>query len=684
MAASALRSVLPTLDVWLAAEEAELHRVDELLPILEDFTGTAGVRLEWAPRDIDELRSAFLERRDGVKATLAAGGPTDEPTHLWPSGLSDFLSRKMQAHFSVRAYKLDPKQFVEFSADPDKGGANSPDDETLKPQKLTETARPLNRNPLTELIHIDIVNAQRHLGGEDRNGRLSRQVAKYYNKHLDFGLAPEPQDLEAIRATQSASSLFDLRLRSAFEGPLAEIARMGYPGGSDPRVVIRTSLQLVDGLTHNSVLRYQLGPDSDKADNALELPEGMNGLGYQNLVLMIFNLMLFRDGRHKIGKASSSSAQPGVAATLAPIHLVLVEEPEAHLHAQVQQVFIKHAYATLKGDASKHRQDLGTQLIVSTHSSHIAHEINFSAIRYFRRQEQSVEPVPLTTVRSLAGVFGNGTANSKFVQRYIKVQHCNVLFADGLVLLEGAAERILVPHLVSSHFKKLDQSYIEFLDIGGAHAHTLRPLVEALGIPTLVITDIDAATGTTAKKARPASGQGQISTNYTLANWLGEANIDALIGRDSDSKTVVSGSGGSVHFAYQTSDAVLRGGSVLGTAITSTFEDALAFANFDMVETMKESGLAKAFATALQGANKDNLDAVTAKLFKALSAGGKAKFAMDVLAAISETKPLRAPGYIHDGLLWLQGQVSQLPLVAGLDEATSAPAVSSAPAPGMA
>lgn len=50
---------------------------------------------------------------------------------------------------------------------------------------------------------------------------------------------------------------------------------------------------------------------------------------------------------------------------------------------------------------------------------------------------------------------------------------------------------MLVPLFIEREFKKLAEKYISFLDIGGSHAHRLRPLVERLGIPTTVITDLD-------------------------------------------------------------------------------------------------------------------------------------------------------------------------------------------------
>lgn len=66
-----------------------------------------------------------------------------------------------------------------------------------------------------------------------------------------------------------------------------------------------------------------------------------------------------------------------------------------------------------------------------------------------------------------------------------------LLRGDAIIVIEGAAERILLPHLIQHHYPDLAASYLSFLDLGGSHAHRLRPLIEALEVPTLIITDLD-------------------------------------------------------------------------------------------------------------------------------------------------------------------------------------------------
>ena len=187
------------------------------------------------------------------------------------------------------------------------------------------------------------------------------------------------------------------------------------------------------------------------------------------------------------------------------IAFILIEEPEAHLHTQVQQVFIRQAYKVLRkhtnlGDSNAHR----TQLVVSTHSSHIAHECDFDHLRYFRRLPAVKPSIPLSSVVNLGTVFGTDVETKRFVTRYIKVTHCDLFFADAAVFVEGPAERILVPFFVRNQpeLAPLHECYITWLEIGGSHAHRLKPLVEQLGLTTLIITDLDACDAD-GKKAAP-------------------------------------------------------------------------------------------------------------------------------------------------------------------------------------
>jgi predicted peroxiredoxin len=341
---------------------------------------------------------------------------------------------------------------------------------------------------------------------------------------------------------------------------------------------------------------------------------------------------------------------------------VLVEEPEAHLHAQVQQVFIKKAYAVLRAheDLGENKK-LRTQLVVSTHSSHVAHEIEFSCLRYFRRLPAGmVAKVPVSTVVNLSEVFGTGSETERFVTRYLRTQHADLFFADAAILVEGPAERILVPNFIREHYGELNQCYISLLEIGGSHAHRLRPLIEHLGLLTLIITDLDTLDGTSGASVQPEKGTNQKTNNATLKTWTPRIeDVDALMDADATAKTLrVDGDPlFAVRVAYQTPLAVISPGSAEPeTAYPYTFEDALAVENLTFFSTFDGTGLVRKFRDAITAGG--GVKAISKRMYDALKKGKKAEFALDVLE-VEQFDNIVVPGYIAEGLEWLLTQLKK-------------------------
>lgn len=655
--------LLPTLDIWISAKEGEVHYLRDLIPSFAWKSGLVGMRFRLQPKEIDALYKGYRAERVRVVSLSAEAAKTAKPGSkqltLWPISLTDYLNRRLSAHFTVCWYRLDPALLVE----PD------PKTRMAKPQVLGPLAVPLEHNPLNGLIRVHEINAQRGFGevgsedGEDdespaRSGRkLSEQLRLYYRRHLAPGDAPDVSDLDALRAIEAAQDAFDLRLTASFEPALQEVEGLGYPGANDPKIRVATRLGAVDGMNHEAAVLFELDSVGGAPDAPpLRLPETSNGLGYQNLISMIFRLMSFRDAWLRKNKAANPLADTAIE----PIHLVLIEEPEAHLHVQVQQVFVKHAYHVLRRDKLLEEfPNLSTQLVVSSHSSHVAHEVNYDCLRYFRRLPAGMNgiSVPVSTVSNLAHVFGRGTQTKEFVTRYLRAQHADVFFADAIILVEGAAERMMLPQFIRNDFKILDQCYITVLDIGGSHAHRLRPLVDALGLVTLVITDLDAGLH---KKAVPVRrNAGQRSNNPTLKHWMRglkqPSTVDVLLNlADMDKENEVDDLF-AVRITYQTAiDVTLSKTGKTEEALPNTFEDALVLTNPVSFEGKTDKGLARKFSEAL----KESSDAsvLGSALFNALREGDKAEFALTVLG-YPEFDNLQMPAYIKDGLAWLQARI---------------------------
>lgn len=662
---------LPALDLWLQVKEDEVHRVRDLVPLMDWTGGRLGVRLRYEPKDLKTLFKEFITavtEANAMRAAAAAaaaakatGAAPSPKLTVWPETLVDFLTKRLTSMFTIRAYPLDPALLA------------SPEKLRALPQSLPASVLPIEGDPLSGLIKVHDIPAQRGFGeiqngGEDEGElqtstggtRLSEQLRSYYAKHLDPAKGLDPTDLEALQAMEAAENAFDLKLMESFNECFTEVAGLGYPGVSDPRPRVSTRLRAIDGLNHSAAVNFEVDVVSDAGavTPTLLLPEGSNGLGYQNLISMIFRLMSFRDAWMRVGKASKSFE----AASIEPLHLVLVEEPEAHLHAQVQQVFIKKAYEVLRRHPDLGESDaLRTQLIVSTHSSHVAHETPFASLRYFRRLPAGmVAKVPVSTVVNLSQVFGEGTETERFVTRYLRAQHADLFFADAAILVEGPAERMLIPNFIRAHYKVLHQSYVTLLEIGGSHAHRLRPLIDHLGLLTLIVTDLDSLTATGGSSVQPALGAGQKTNNATLKTWVPALdNVDALIGATPAAKTITDAGDTlfAVRAAYQTPvEVTMPGSTAKETAYPYTFEDALVFENVPFFAAFAGPGLSAKFRAAI--AKGGGVTAVGASMYTTLKDGKKAEFALDVLMADDFNK-LKVPQYIAEGLEWLLKQMEK-------------------------
>ena len=658
--------VSPFLDIWLSVPKAEAHYVQKLIPTLDWDGGLLGVRLRLEPQDALQFQKDYLAARDEAQKIQGVDKPkpgesSGDLIKLWPKSLSDFLQRRLRRLFTVKAYILDPTKL----ADPNYGVA--------RPQMIAIDAESIDGNPFKGLIRIDEISAQRGFGQEDspkdpddessasapsNTRKMADQLRRYWNKHLDPYENPDAGDFLALKAIEGAQKAFDERLKEGFAPALKEVEKLGYPGVTDPRLNISTRLKPVDGLNHEAAVQYMVQMIDGGLAVDLNLPEDSNGLGYQNLISMVFRLMSFRDAWMRVGKAAAKGdAEAGLL--VPPLHLVLIEEPEAHLHTQVQQVFIRQAYKILRKhtELEKPGSRLSTQMVVSTHSSHVALECEFDALRYFRRLPALPKSVPTSCVVNLGNVFGPDKDTKRFVTRYLNVTHCDLFFADAAVLVEGPAERILVPFFVrhQPEFADLAECYISWLEIGGSHAHRLRPLIEHLGLTTLVITDLDAMDSKN-RSIPPARGGGLKTRNATLKGWWpAKDDLDSLLNIPAAEKIKeYPEQRFAIRVAYQCPHKVTFKGTE-GEALANTLEDALVFQNLTYFGQAKGTGLFGRFKRSID--KTSTVADLGAALCNDLdSTAGKAEFALDLLE-IEDPKTFQPPLYIKEGLSWLAAQL---------------------------
>jgi predicted ATP-dependent endonuclease of OLD family len=669
-------SILPSLDIWLDVGPDELQFIPTFIPTLEWTGEPLGLKIlldpESGQKKLETLATDYISARRSVEKVRGASSGLK----LWPESLSDYLKGMdnkglVDKYFSLSVYILDPA----------KQTRDDEQEETEPDHSYFRSQVSLSPSDLKKLFQVDYIEAQRGFTDANQGSLLTDQFRTYYEKHLNIKESPDAGDIDVLKALQEIETVYGKQLIVGFEKPLDELGTLGYPGFHNPKPMLNVKLSSFEGLNHNAAVEHSLCDDS-----SIRLPEFSNGLGYQNLISMTFAMMSFRDSWMRVGKRSLSASIKDTP--LPRLHLVLIEEPEAHLHAQVQRVFVERAYTTLRNhDRLRESTAFTTQLAISTHSSCIVMGADFCNLRYFRRvMADSSQKIPFSSVVNMNDTFLStqkkdkkktekekepGIDTRRFATRYIRSTHCDLFFADAIILIEGSAERMLLPFFIKNEFPNLDSSYLSILEIGGSHAHRIRPLIEKLGIPCLIITDLDSANGEGNHVAeRPKRGAGQITANSTLKQWFkkdpsteedNKTSIDELLDAY-DTDVLVSKLSCPIRIAYQGPVKVSIKDDVNTKYLPYTFEDALIVNNLEAFEkSFSESLLDKVhnaikISVSVEDFSKNLYDLIRGPELSGGNRGKgieKAAFVLDLIES-DIFQSLKAPSYIAEGLVWLE------------------------------
>jgi putative ATP-dependent endonuclease of OLD family len=174
-----------------------------------------------------------------------------------------------------------------------------------------------------------------------------------------------------------------------------------------------------------------------------------------------------------------------------------VEEPEAHLHPHVQRLVYRH-FLTGRGTGAEEEdgdEDRGgteaalrLTTILTTHSPHIASVAPIRSIVLLRRDAASDQTVGVSTWAAPLTA-----ADEADLQRYIDVTRGELFFARGVVLVEGDAERFLVPAFAEALDINLDKLGISVCSVAGTNFTPYTKLLGSSGlkIPNVILSDLD-------------------------------------------------------------------------------------------------------------------------------------------------------------------------------------------------
>lgn len=207
--------------------------------------------------------------------------------------------------------------------------------------------------------------------------------------------------------------------------------------------------------------------DDPKLKNILEilkltLHDERSGLGTYNLLFVAAELLHLRKENYD------------------GLKLGLIEEIEAHLHPQAQ-LRVMTALETESNEGN-------VQLILTTHSPNLASKVKVDNL--------------ILCYGDMAYSLGSnftklGKADYNFLERFLDVTKANLFFAQGVILVEGDAENILIPTIAKIIGKDLAAHGVSVVNVGGtaflryARIFQRKDGLNNLKLPVSVVTDLD-------------------------------------------------------------------------------------------------------------------------------------------------------------------------------------------------
>lgn len=193
------------------------------------------------------------------------------------------------------------------------------------------------------------------------------------------------------------------------------------------------------------------------------VPIHILGLGQKNILY----LSLF------IAELENSSQQQ-------EINILLIEEPEAHLHPQLQKIL----FANLNELKT-------TQVFMTSHSTHIASDCDYKNLNIlFRNQDKEIKSF---------SPFKDGLLTERenlLLKRYLDATRSEMFFASAIIYVEGVGEQFIIPAIAKEVYGiNLTEHNISVIPIHSRYFDPYLKIVQDtnLEIPTAAIIDGDSA-----------------------------------------------------------------------------------------------------------------------------------------------------------------------------------------------
>lgn len=358
------------------------------------------------------------------------------------------------------------------------------------------------------------------------NQNLARIEQEFLNQQIDIGLVEPRFDsiASSLRAWVKPKWILINKDDSVYEQAYAY-----FQSHTDLRKIqkdtkgIYFEISILDGETD---IKQELADRiSELANKSFELYQ--NGLGYNNLLYMSAVL-----GDMAIEKGGVYQ------------NLLLVEEPEAHLHPQLLELV--HNFLL---DANKN--DSNIQIIYTSHSPTLASKIDIENINLLYEYGHKKYCLPFSQTNLTE-------ENKKYLQRYLDVTKSQMFFARGILFVEGISEAILLPAMAKALDRPFEKYAVELVNVDSVAFAPFVNLLSSDKVNTCfskvsIITDDDRC----AKK----NENDYIDKNYDYDDISSEIVTNLQNGQPSDRcndlTTLCSGAGINVFTASKTLEYAL-------------------------------------------------------------------------------------------------------------------------------
>lgn len=482
---------------------------------------------------------------------------------------------------------------------------------------------------IRNLINFQVIHAKRNVSSSETTGNgkraLSEMTTQYFNKEHKESSADFFDINDAI---STMDSTLDEKYEKHFE-PFLENAKK-FLDIKDLRVI--SDLESKQLFTNHSKIVY--------GDGSNNLPEHLNGLGYLNILYLLLQIEVKK--KYFLDEKKD-------------INLLFIEEPEAHTHPQMQYIFSQKIQEIIK----EINKNVNLQTFISTHSSHIVSQCNFSDLRYFKLQNGNI--IIKNFYSDLEVKYKGQKEYFKFLKQYLTLYSSELFFAEKIIFIEGTTEKMLLPYFISQYDKlinppqnKISSQNISIIEVG-ANSKAFKHFLEFLEIRTLIITDLDTTklviTPSTEDKKESSSNnacaviEGDSTSNHSIKNFL---NIPDKSKKEEIAEWFKKLKSNSLqddsHFikiAYQIEESGYHARS---------FEDSFISLNLKEIIRFKDDINGIQFKSELTDSRTDFYD-LTQKILKA---DGKSDFASSILyLALTGKVEWKTPLYIIEGLKWI-------------------------------